>query len=161
MNLYTPAQTHSDKLNAPLDARLQIPSWVHFTQQTKTGLRGYGHCPAEAFSQTALALMAVITDPRHIQARETFVLECRTPDPEKLLLDWLNSLSCEMTSRNMLCCAVDVHINGHHLYSTLWGEVFDPLRHELALNPQELGYSEARVESLDENCWLAQCIVDV
>lgn len=156
----SPHTPRNQKPYTLLDSRSQTPCWEYFTQQAKAGVRGYGHCPAEAFSQIALALMAVITDPHCIQASETFVLECRAPDTEQLLHDFLNAFCKEITAREIVCCAVDVNINGHHLYATFWGETVNPLRHVITLKPKAFGYSDVHVECLDQDCWLAKCVID-
>lgn len=142
-------------------ARAQIPSWEHFSHQADIGVRGYGHCPAEAFNQAALAMIAVITDPRSIQPHETITLECRAPDLELLLVDWLNALIYEIATRHVLFCAFDVHINGHHLHATAWGETIDPVRHQPAVEIKGATFTELCVQAIDTDRWLAQCVVDV
>ncbi len=126
MTLHTSITLHGRSSNAPLGTPPHAPSWEHFAHQADIGVRGYGHCPEEAFNQTALALIAVITDPRCIEPHETLTLECRAPDLELLLVDWLNALIYEIATRHLLFCAFDVSINGHHLHATAWGETIDP-----------------------------------
>jgi SHS2 domain-containing protein len=46
---------------------------------------------AEAFEQAAAALTGVITDPSRVEARIEVMIECEAPDPEVLLVDWLNA----------------------------------------------------------------------
>lgn len=138
------------------------PSWEHFSHQTDMiGVRGYGHCPEEAFAQAALAMIALIADPRRIQPHETLSIECRAPDLALLLVDWLNALSYEIATHQVLFCAFDIHINGHHLHATAWGEAIDPARHQLALAVKGATLTELRVEPLDAEHWLAQCVIDV
>jgi len=65
------------------------------------GGRGFGNIKAEAFEQAALALTAVVTDLKHVEAKEV-VISCAAPDDELLFVDWLNALVYEMGTRNML-----------------------------------------------------------
>ncbi|MBI5041917.1 MAG: archease [Gammaproteobacteria bacterium] len=141
--------------------RPHVPSWEHFPHQADIGVRGYGHCPAEAFNQAALAMIAVITDPRSIQPHETLTIECRAPDLELLLVDWLNALIYEIATRHVLFCAFDVHINGHHLHATAWGEAIDPMRHQPAVEVKGATFTELHVQAIEPDRWLAQCVVDV
>lgn len=77
---FTSDSTELRAKNSPLPT--QTPRWEHFTHQTAIGIRGYGNSPDEAFAQSALAMMAVITDPRRIEAHSVVTLECRVPDLE-------------------------------------------------------------------------------
>jgi len=161
MILHTAITLHGRSSNAPLGTPPHAPSWEHFAHQADIGVRGYGHCPEEAFNQTALALIAVITDPRCIEPHETLTLECRAPDLELLLVDWLNALIFEIATRHMLFCAFDVSIKGHHLHATAWGETIDPARHQPAVEVKGATLTELHVEAIEEDLWMAQCVVDV
>lgn len=135
--------------------------WEHFAHAADIGVRGYGRTPDEAFAQTALALTAVITDPLRIQAHCAITLECRAPDLELLLVDWLNALIFEMATRHLLFCAFDVHIHGHHLHATAWGEALDIARHQPTVEVKGATFTELRVTANGPDAWLAQCVVDV
>lgn len=41
-----------------------MPSWQHFSHDADIGLVGIGPTKAEAFRQAAIALTAVVTDPK-------------------------------------------------------------------------------------------------
>lgn len=162
MTTHTPTVTHSIGTSCPAPGtQVHLPAWEHFSHQADIGVRGYGHSPAEAFNQAALAMIAVMTDPRSIQPHETITLECRAPDLELLLADWLNALIHEIATRHTLFCAFDVHINGHHLHATAWGETLDPLRHQPAVEIKGATFTELRVQAIDMDHWLAQCVVDI
>jgi len=135
--------------------------WVHFRHGADIGVRGYGECPAEAFQQAALALVAVITDPAGIEPRQAVALECDAPDDEVLLLDWLNALIYEMDTRNMLFGRFEVTIGDHRLRATAWGEAVDPPRHRPAVEPKGATFTELKVGRDEAGRWLAQCVVDV
>lgn len=137
------------------------PGWEHFAHGADIGVRGYGHDIAEAFAQTALSMSAAIADPRCIEAREAISVECRAPDAELLLVDWLNALIHEIANRHMLFCAFDVHLLGHHLHATVWGERLDFARHRPAMETKAATFTELRVAELAPDVWLAQCVVDV
>ena len=145
----------------PPSAAPTAPRWEHFAHAADIGVRGYGRTPDEAFAQAALAMMAVIADPERIEAHQTVTLECRAPDLELLLTDWLNALVFAMATRHMLFCGFDVHITGHHLHATAWGEPLDAERHQPAVEVKGATFTELRVACLDSELWLAQCVVDV
>lgn len=143
--------------NSPLPT--QTPRWEHFAHQTDIGIRGYGNSPDEAFAQLALAVMAAITDPRRIEARNVVTLECRAPDLELLLYDWVNALLLEMDARHQFFCAFDVHIHGQHLQATAWGEQQDALRHQPAIKLDGATFSALHVVAVAPDTWMTQCIV--
>lgn len=138
-----------------------VPRWEHFAHAADIGVRGYGRDADEAFAQTALAMTAVIAEPQHIEPHEAITLECRAHDLEFLLIEWLNALVYETATRHMLFCAFDVHILGHHLHATAWGERIDPARHQPAVEVKGATFTELRVAELAPEVWVAQCVVDV
>lgn len=125
------------------------------------GVRGYGATPAQAFEQTALALTAVITDPKVIESSDCVNISCQAPDIELLLVDWLNALVYEMATRHMLFSRYEVKIENSHLSGTAWGEVMDIPRHRPRVEVKGATYTELSVVQTDTNHWLAQCVVDV
>ena len=66
--------------------------WEHYPHGADIGVRGIGRSVAEAFEQAAVALAGVITDLSCVRARQELTIECEAPDPEVLLVDWLNAL---------------------------------------------------------------------
>ena len=135
--------------------------WEHFQHQADVGVRGIGTSMAEAFEQAALALTAVVTDPRRVQPRQAVELDCRAPDPELLLVDWLNGLIYEMATRRLLFSRFRVDLRGETLQGTAWGEPLDPRRHHPAVEVKGATYTELAVRQRDDGCWIAQCVVDV
>ena len=137
-----------------------IPRWEHFSHGADIGVRGMGATQAGAFSQAALALTAVITDPSCITPVATVTLKAQAPDAEILLVDFLNALIFEMATRNMLFSRFDVHIEDSSLRATAWGEIIDVGRHQPAVEVKGATYTALRVAKEKEQ-WVAQCVVDV
>lgn len=145
--------------NSPLPT--QTPRWEHFAHQTDIGIRGYGNSPDEAFAQLALAMMAAMTDPRRIEARSVVTLECRAPDLELLLFDWVNALLFEMDTRHQLFCAFDVHIRGQHLQANAWGESQVASRHRPAIKLESATFTALHIAVVAPDTWMAQCVVRI
>ena len=124
-------------------------------------MRGFGATKASAFEQVALALTAVITDPRTVESRECASLACEAPDPELLLADWLNALIYEMATRKMLFSRFRVHIDGTRLTAEAWGERTDVARHHPAVEVKGATYTTLRVAQQEDGMWIAQTVVDV
>jgi SHS2 domain-containing protein len=135
--------------------------WEHFPHDADIGVRGIGASKEEAFAQAALALTAVITDPRLVVPSEVMEVSCEAPDDELLFVDWLNALVYEMATRQMLFSHFAVHISGHHLHATVGGEAIDLARHQPAVEVKGATYTALSVTPDENGTWRAQCIVDV
>lgn len=137
------------------------PRWSHFAHGADIGIRGEGATKEQAFEQAAVALTAVLTDPAQVAAREAVEITCSAPDDELLLLDWLNRLVYEMSTRKMIFGRFHVQINGGALRGTAWGEPVNRLRHEPAVEVKGATCTGLRVAQDPSGAWTAQCIVDV
>ncbi len=136
------------------------PRWEHFSHQADIGVRGFGATPAQAFETAAMALTAVITDPRLVVPRQVVEVECEAPDLELLLVDWLNALIYEMSIRRLLFGRFRVTLQGKRLQGRAYGEPVDPKRHRPAVEVKGATFTELKVERRD-GLWMAQCVVDV
>ncbi len=125
------------------------------------GVRGYGKNLSQAFEQAAIGLTAVICDPASVQPLQSTTIECRAPDHELLLVDWLNALVYEMSTRGMLFSRFHVLTKNTTLEGTAWGEVIDRPRHRPVVEVKGATYTELKVEHTVSGLWLAQCVIDV
>jgi SHS2 domain-containing protein len=136
-------------------------AWEHFAHGADIGIRGIGPTKEAAFQQIALALTSVITDLASVRPERAVSLNCEAPSDDLLLVDWLNALVYEMATRRMLFSAFAVTIEESRLHATAWGEPVDRVRHEPAVEVKGATYTALRLEQLDDEHWLAQCVVDV
>jgi SHS2 domain-containing protein len=139
----------------------QNEHWEHFSHVADMGIRGYGDSLAQAFKQTAIALIAVICDPTTVRSEESVQITCEAPDKELLLVEWLNALVYEMATRKMLFSRFEVNIYGLSLQGTAWGEAIDGSRHRPAVEVKGATYTELRVYQGEDGQWVAQCVIDV
>jgi len=160
MSPRTPSR-NSDSLSVTPEPTDQQGEWHHFAHGADIGLEGRGNKLAAAFEQAALALTAVITDPRRVEGRRAISIECESPDPELLLVDWLNALIYEMSIHRMLFARFSVTIDDGHLYATAWGETLDRSRHHPAVEVKGATYTQLSVNEGSDGTWTARCVVDV
>ncbi len=137
------------------------PRWEHFAHEADIGVRGIGPTKEQSFEQTALALTAVITDPRSIKLEQRINIACEAADDEMLLVNWLNCLLYEMATRRMLFGRFEVFINKNRLSALAWGEKLDISRHSPAVEVKGATCTNLSVKEDKHKCWTAQCIVDV
>ena len=125
------------------------------------GVRGVGVTKEEAYEQAAVALTAVVTDPRDVAPLEEIDVECEAPDDELLLAEWLNALIYQMSTRRMIFARFEVRFDGHHLSGKAWGEPVDVGRHSPAVEVKGATYTQLKVARDETGAWLAQLVVDV
>lgn len=135
--------------------------WEHFPHEADVGIRGYGATLASAFEQAAVAMVAAITDVERIEPRECVRIACEAPEPDLLLVEWLNALVYEMATRNMLFGRFAVTIGDAALSARAWGEPVDVERHRPAAEVKGVTYTALEVSRRGDGQWLAQCVVDV
>lgn len=135
--------------------------WEHFDHRADIGVRGWGRTMAEAFEQTAMAMTGVVVDPGTISLLQAVDVVCEAEDHELLLVDWLNSVLCEMSARQMLFGSFHVEIQSTRLQAKAWGERVDPVRHRPAVEVKGASYLALEVVCDHRGGWLAQCVVDV
>lgn len=63
-----------------------------------------------------------MVEPKSIAVCEAVHFHCESPDDELLLMDWLNALVFEMSTRHILFGRFDIHLDDHQLTATAWGE---------------------------------------
>ena len=135
--------------------------WEHFSHDADMGVRGFGVSMERAFEQTAYALTAVLTDPEHVHAEDMVEIHCEAPDPEFLLVDWLNALIYEMAVRKMIFGRFEVSIENNRLSAKAWGEPVSVDKHHPAVEVKGATMTELAVRDTPESEWMAQCVVDV
>jgi len=135
--------------------------WQHFDHGADIGVRGVGATLAEAFSQAALAMTAVVCDPTTVRSQESISIECEGKDAELLFVDWLNCLVYEMATRNMLFSDFDVQIEDGKLIARVSGEPVDIQRHQPAVEVKGATMTALRVAQNEDGTWIAETVVDV
>lgn len=135
--------------------------WEHFEHLADIGVRGFGLTKSAAFENAAKALTAALTDLEGVHPAEQVAIECRAPDDELLLYEWLNALIYQMATRKMLFSRFSVQIDGGLLRATAWGEQLEIGRHAPAAEAKGATMTALRVARDDEGQWSAQCVVDV
>jgi SHS2 domain-containing protein len=137
------------------------PRWEHFEHQADMGVRGLGRTRNQAFAQAALALIAVVTDPAQVVARDKVTVSCQATDDEMLLVEWLNAIIYEMATRGMVFGQFNVACEGTRLQGEMAGEPVDVQRHQPAVEVKAATVTCLRVARDTTGGWVAQCVVDV
>ena len=134
--------------------------WEHFAHQADVGIRATAAGLSSAFEDAAIALTAIVTDPKNVQPLECVKLECDAEDEELLLVNWLNSIIYEMATGKMLFGKFEVNIENLTVSAKIWGEKIDPARHSPAVEPKAVTYNQLSVKE-EKGKWTVQCVIDV
>ncbi len=137
------------------------PGFETFAHDADIGVRGRGRTLAEALSQTALALTAVVTDPSSVREQVSVEISCEAADPEELLFDWLNAVVFEMATRHLLFARYEVAIDGERLQARAFGEAVEVARHQPAVEVKGATWTGLHVGQESDGGWHAECVVDV
>ena len=143
------------------DASAVGPHAELFPHGADIGVRGIGQTREAAFEQAALALATAVTDPGRVAPRDAVAIDCEAPDDRFLLLDWLNTVIYEMSTRRMVFARFTVSIEDGRLRGRAWGEPVDRQRHTPAVEPKGATLTAIEVGQRGDGAWVAQCIVDV
>ncbi len=137
------------------------PHWEHFEHEADIGVHGIGNTIEEAFIQAAIAMAAVITEPKHITPQIKIEINCEAPDHELLFVDWLNALIYEMSSRKYLFSRFEIRINTGELHACAWGEKIDISRHQPVVEIKGATYTSLKVYQDEDGTWHAKTVIDV
>ena len=107
------------------------------------------------------ALTGVVTNPAEVRLRETVDIHCEAPDDALLLVDWLNALIYEMSTRRMVFGKWSVTLRGNRLDACVEGEALDRDRHRPVVEVKGATYTALTVERDKSGNWCGQCVVDV
>ena len=137
-----------------------LEHWEHYEHTPGLGVRGFGASKAEAFEQTALAMVAAVADPGAVRPFDSIALRCRAPDDERLLVEWLNALAREIAVRRMLFSQFKVHLEDGRLTGEARCEMLDAERHRPAMEVKRATSATLRVARHGDG-WMAQTVIDV
>jgi len=138
--------------------------YAFFDHTGDVGIGLSGRCLEELFSAAAEALVAVLTDPGTVVARQVEQIEIRAPALDLLLRDFLTELLYRFETQAFLPATVVPvlsHDNGEwRLTARVEGERFEPARHSLTILVKAVTYHRLEVLRIRDG-WTATVVLDV
>jgi SHS2 domain-containing protein len=125
------------------------------------GIVAYGADVEELFSNAALALFSLITEPESIEGKLHFDLKVNSEDRDSLLVEWLNELIYLFDVEHILFNRFDIKsLTRNQLNAICYGETFDPMKHKIKVGVKAATYHMLK---LDKNGggYKAQIIFDI
>ena len=137
---------------------------VKYRQMPHTADAAYrirGNSLAEIYINAAEALMATLTDRRHLRPKETRRIEVEAPDREALLVSWLNYLLYLYDVNGFLGRIFDiVELSDQRLEAIARGETYDPERHVAKTAVKAATYHHLEISPRNHG-WQATVILDL
>ena len=125
------------------------------------GIIAYGADIKQLFSNAALALFSLITEPESITEKLQCNLEKSSEDRDSLLVEWLNELIYLFDAEHVLFNRFDIEsLSNNRLKATCYGEKIDPLRHKIKTGVKAATYHMLKMDK-DDNGYKAQVIFDI
>ena len=125
------------------------------------GIIAYGTDVEELFSNAALALFSLITEPESIEEKSHLKLKVSSEDRDSLLVEWLNELIYFFDAKHILFNRFDIESLTHNeLKATCHGEGFDPLKHKIKRGVKAATYHMLKLEE-SSGAYKAQIILDI
>ncbi len=118
-----------------------------FDHTADTGLRAWGADLATAFAQAARGLSALLVPLEAIREHEARELSVDAPDPESLLVAWLDELLFVFETEQLVFTRFQVALpTPTSLRATAHGERFDPARHRGGVLVKAATYHQLEVD---------------
>lgn len=125
------------------------------------GIRAYGATLEDVFTNAAMGMYSLITDPEGIREIKETEVVAESRSLEELLVSWLNELIFHFDTYGFLGRKIRIEtLENHKIVAKVSGENFDPERHERGLLVKAATYHQLSMEK-KEGHWVAHVIFDI
>lgn len=124
------------------------------------GVRVEGKTLNECFINSALALYSLITDINQVEEKEVREIEISEENLEDLLVSFLNELIFIFDTYGFIGCKVELEIKDKTLKAKVYGEKFNPQKHERKLLVKAATYHGLSLKK-EKDCWITEIIFDI
>lgn len=125
------------------------------------GIIAYGADVRELFSNAALALFTLITEPESVEEKLHLDLTVSSEDRDGLLVEWLNELIYLADVEHVLFSRFDIASLTHNqLKAVCYGDNFDPKKHKIKVGVKAATYHMLKVDRNGDG-YRAQIIFDI
>jgi len=144
-----------------MDSRGMKKAFKIIDHSADTGIIVYGTDVEELFSNAALALFSLITEPESIEEKLHLSLKVSSEDRDSLLVEWLNELIYIFDTQHILFNRFDIgSLTDDELKATCYGEGFDPTKHKIKMGVKAATYHMLKLEKNGDS-YKAQIIFDI
>jgi SHS2 domain-containing protein len=125
------------------------------------GIMAYGADIKELFSNAALALFSLITEPESIEGKFHLDLDVRSENIDTLIIEWLNELIYLFDVKHILFNRFDIRsLTNNRLKATCYGEHFDAVKHTTKVGVKAATYHMLKLDKNDDG-FKVRVILDI
>jgi len=125
------------------------------------GVIAYGADLKQLFTNAALALFSLVTEPGSIRQELQRDVKIISEDKDSLLVEWLNELIYLFDAEHILFSRFDIErLTNDGLKASCYGENVDPLRHKIRIGVKAATYHMLKIDK-DSNGYRVQIIFDI
>lgn len=125
------------------------------------GIIAYGADLKQLFSNAALALFSLVTEPESIRQELQRDVKIISEDKDSLLVEWLNELIYLFDAEHILFSRFDIErLTNDGLKASCYGENIDPLRHKIRIGVKAATYHMLKIDK-DSDGYKVQVILDI
>jgi SHS2 domain-containing protein len=128
------------------------------------GIRAYGENCEDAFANAGIGMYSLITDIEKIEEKQTVEIEAKGDSLEGLLVSYLNELIFQFDTYGFIGKRIEIVTFSNQplafIMVKVYGEEFDPNRHERRLLVKAATYHNIKVENVNNN-WEVEVIFDI
>ncbi|MFZ6007284.1 MAG: archease [Nitrospirota bacterium] len=128
------------------------------------GIRAYGQNCEEAFANAGIGMYNLITDIEKIAEKQAINIEARGDSLEGLLVPYLNELIFQFDTYGFIGKRIEIITFSNQpsafIKVKVYGEEFDPNRHERRLLVKAATYHNIRVEKINSR-WEIEVVFDI
>jgi SHS2 domain-containing protein len=125
------------------------------------GIKAYGVTLVAAFTNAAMGMYSLITDPEGIREEREIAIELKSHSLEGLLVSWLNELIFHVDAYGFIGKSIRIEsLDSTAITARISGEDFDPERHERRLLIKAATYHRLSIVQ-KEGVWELQVIFDI
>jgi SHS2 domain-containing protein len=144
-----------------MDDKTMPKSFEILDHTADIGIIAYGTDIEQLFSNAALALFSLITNPEAIEEKLHFNVQVSSGDRDSLLVEWLNELIYFFDARHVLVHGCDIDsLTYNELKATCHGEDYEPAKHKIKREIKAATYHMLRLDKNSDG-YRAQVILDV
>ncbi len=140
------------------------PAYEFLDHTADVLIEARGRTLEEALEQAGLAVYEVMTDTSKVNPTERRELTVEGIDLYNLVYRWIESLLVLTDSEGLVFSVFrvcELSSYGTRLRAVVWGERFDPSRHEHRTIVKAMTYSQMEVGREQDGCWRLRFVVDI
>jgi len=129
------------------------------------GIKAYGKSLEEVFTNAAIGMYSLITDMKDVNEKQEMKIDVSSESIEGLLVNYLNDLIFQFDAygfvgRRIEIVDCELRTANYKLKAKIYGEEFDPERHERKLLLKAATYHMLRIEKIGDT-WEIDVIFDI